>query len=84
MLTRGWTKFLVLISFVLEMLGAVVSLASAEEDEPAERERPSAVHRQPVEQGPPPAPPAPSMPNGHRFVSAGPQPLGGILSAFRG
>lgn len=27
-------------------------------------------------------PPAPSMPISHRFVSAGPQPLGGILPAW--
>jgi hypothetical protein len=28
-------------------------------------------------------PPAPSMPIGNRWVNAGPQPLGGILPAFR-
>jgi hypothetical protein len=69
MLTRGWAKFLVLVSFVLELFGAVVSLAAAEDDEPAESEQPSAVHRQPVQQAPPPV----SMPIPHRQFQAWPQ-----------
>ncbi len=69
MLTRGWTKFLVLIGFALEFFGAVVSIAAPEDDEPTERERASAVHVQSAEQAPPPA----SMPFGNRYIHTEPQ-----------
>jgi hypothetical protein len=48
------------------MFGAVSPLASAEDDEPAEGEWPSTIHRQPVEQAPFPE----SMPVGSRFAHA--------------
>jgi hypothetical protein len=69
MLTRGWAKFLVLVGFALEMFGAVVSIASAEDDEPVENEWSCAIQRQPVEQAPPPA----SMLIGNRYIHAEPQ-----------
>jgi hypothetical protein len=49
-----------------------------EDDEPAE-ESVTALHEgQRTQIAPPPAPPTVSMPLKHRFINAGPQPLGGI------
>jgi hypothetical protein len=83
MLDRGWkwvlATFAVMAALDRFMIG-VLARGEPDDDETGETERATAIYGQVPEQAPPPAP---SMQIGNRFVSAGPQPLGGILPAFR-
>jgi hypothetical protein len=71
MLTRGWSRFLVLVGFVLELLAGLTPMALSDDDEPTEPEAALTLHAQGAEQSPPPHQ---SMPLSHRRVHAWPQP----------
>jgi hypothetical protein len=83
MLARGWKWVLTTFALMAALdrfMSGVLARGEPDDDETGEIERGDAVYAQVPEQSPPPAP---SMPIGNRFISAGPQPLGGILPAFR-
>ncbi len=66
MLTRGWSKFLVLLGFALEMFTGLEPLSLTDDDEPTGEQFATSSYTQAVEQAPPPV----SMPIGHRYVHA--------------